>query len=81
MIHYHPLAPAAETEAARRVLLAQDLPRRALDALDAISRPMTPREIEKALRGIVSKSQLPAIATALRGLSIIMIKREEDARP
>lgn len=72
----HPLAPVAESEAARRLLLAASLPRPALNALDQVSRPMTPREIERSLAGIVTRSQRLAIVTALRNVAIIMIAPE-----
>lgn len=54
--------------------------RGALIALDAVSRPMQPREIEAALFGRgTSRSQRRAIVGAVKGYSIIaVIGPEED---
>ena len=52
----------------------------ALAALDAVSRPLTPKEIEGQLRYRgCSKSQATKLASALRPLRIIAVVGGEDA--
>jgi hypothetical protein len=47
---------------------------RLLALLDEFSRPMTPREVERALRaGGMTRSRCDQVATALKGFAIIAI--------
>lgn len=59
---------------ARIEAMSEDERRGALIALDAVSRPMTPREIEAALfsKG-TSRSQRRAIVGAVKGFNIIAV--------
>ena len=53
----------------------------ALAFLDEVSAPLTPREIERALRDYgVSKSQRAVLASALHRLNIIAVTPKEPNR-
>ena len=79
------MSPALKMEHVRARVGAFDPPVRQaiLDCLDELTRPLTVREVERALKALgVHRDDAPALASAIKGMAIVaIIPRASDAEP